>query len=62
MNGRLLIPGIEMISVAAVFVLYWKTKTMLPWVFFLWGGVTLVVSGTMKIGAALTFNKIVLYL
>jgi uncharacterized membrane protein YhfC len=48
MNAFFLLQGIGMIAVALVAVLYWKRRGRVPFVFFLWGGLSWLVAMVFK--------------
>lgn len=51
------VPGAGMVGVAIFPIIYWRRKTLSPWVFFLWGALAWFVAITLKVGFSVVLNK-----
>jgi len=56
-NYLFVIPGLGMIAVALIFIIYWRRKSLSPWFFFLWGGLAWFVAIVLKAGFAIPLNR-----
>jgi uncharacterized membrane protein YhfC len=59
MNGLFLLQGVGMIVVGLLPVLYWKWRSRVPTVFFLWGGLSWFVAIVLKSIAAMPLPQII---
>jgi uncharacterized membrane protein YhfC len=62
MNALFLLQGIGMISVGLLAALYWKQRTRVSSVFFLWGGLTFLIAMALKSVAAIPIPQIIIKL